>query len=44
VLNQALGLNLKRWPTDANFLYLYRYAGLPEKVNSVSASTKRRPA
>jgi hypothetical protein len=26
VLNQALGLNLKRWPTDATFLYLYRFA------------------
>ena len=22
-LNQALGLNFKRWPTDATFLYLY---------------------
>ena len=25
-LNQALGLNLKRWPSDATFLYLYRFA------------------
>ena len=25
-LNQALGLNFKRWPSDATFLYLYRYA------------------
>ena len=25
-LNQALGLNFKRWPTDATFLYLYRFA------------------
>ena len=26
VLNQALGLNFKRWPSDATFLYLYRFA------------------
>ena len=26
VLNQALGLNFKRWPCDATFLYLYRFA------------------
>ena len=25
-LNQALGLNFKRWPTDATFLYLYSSA------------------
>ena len=25
-LNQALGLNFKRWPSDATFLYLYRCA------------------
>jgi len=28
VLNQALGLNLKRWPTDATFLYLFNKAHL----------------
>jgi hypothetical protein len=26
VLNQALGLDFKRWPSDATFLYLYRCA------------------
>lgn len=26
VLNQALGLNVKRWPSDATFLYMYRLA------------------
>ena len=26
VLNQALGLEFKRWPSDATFLYLYRSA------------------
>ena len=26
VLNQALGLNFKRWPSDATFLYQYRFA------------------
>jgi hypothetical protein len=26
VLNQALGLNFKRWPCAATFLYLYRFA------------------
>ena len=26
VLNQALGQEFKRWPSDATFLYLYRYA------------------
>ena len=25
VLNQALGLNFKRWPCAATFLYLYRF-------------------
>ena len=25
-LNQALGLDFKRWPSDATFLYLYRFA------------------
>jgi hypothetical protein len=25
-LNQALGMDFKRWPSDATFLYLYRYA------------------
>ena len=25
-LNQALGLDSKRWPSDATFLYLYRFA------------------
>ena len=25
-LNQALGLEFKRWPCDATFLYLYRFA------------------
>jgi hypothetical protein len=25
-LNQALGLDFKRWPSDATFLYLYRSA------------------
>jgi hypothetical protein len=25
-INQSLGLDLKRWPTDATFLYLYRFA------------------
>lgn len=25
-LNQALGLNFKRWPSDATFLYLFRFA------------------
>ncbi len=25
-LNQALGLDFKRWPSDATFLYLYRCA------------------
>ncbi|QPN69518.1 transposase family protein [Synechococcus sp. CBW1108] len=24
--NQALGLDFKRWPSDATFLYLYRFA------------------
>jgi hypothetical protein len=24
--NEALGLDYKRWPSDATFLYLYRYA------------------
>jgi hypothetical protein len=26
VLTQVLGLNFKRWPSDATFLYLYRFA------------------
>jgi len=26
VLNEALGLDFKRWPSDATFLYLYRFA------------------
>ena len=30
VLNQALGLNLKRWPTDATFLYLFNNAHLQQ--------------
>ena len=25
-LNQALGLEFKRWPSNATFLYLYRFA------------------
>ena len=25
-LNQAMGLEFKRWPSDATFLYLYRFA------------------
>jgi hypothetical protein len=25
-LNQALGLDFRCWPSDATFLYLYRYA------------------
>ena len=25
-LNQALGLNFMRWPSDATFLYQYRFA------------------
>jgi hypothetical protein len=25
-LNQALGLDYQRWPSDATFLYLYRFA------------------
>jgi hypothetical protein len=25
-LNEALGLDFKRWPSDATFLYLYRFA------------------
>jgi len=25
-LNQALDLDFKRWPSDATFLYLYRFA------------------
>ena len=25
-LNQTLGLEFQRWPSDATFLYLYRYA------------------
>ena len=28
VLNQALGLNFKRWPTDATFLYLFNKSHL----------------
>jgi hypothetical protein len=51
-LNQALDLNFKRWPSDATFLYLFNKAhlqefgqvGPAEKVNSESASTKRKPA
>ena len=30
VLNQALGLNFKRWPSDATFLYLFNKAHLQE--------------
>jgi hypothetical protein len=30
VLNQALGLNFKRWPSDATFLYLFNKAQLQE--------------
>jgi hypothetical protein len=26
LLNQMLGMNFKRWPSDATFLYLYRCA------------------
>ena len=29
-LNQALGLNFKRWPTDATFLYLFNKAHLEQ--------------
>jgi hypothetical protein len=29
-LNQALGLNFKRWPSDATFLYLFNKAHLQE--------------
>ena len=29
-LNQALGLNFKRWPTDATFLYLFNKAHLKQ--------------
>jgi hypothetical protein len=25
-LNEALGLDFKRWPSDATFIYLYRFA------------------
>ena len=25
-LNETLGFDFKRWPSDATFLYLYRYA------------------
>ena len=30
VLNQALGLNFKRWPSDATFLYLFNKAHLQQ--------------
>jgi len=30
VLNQALGLNFKRWPSDATFLYLFNQANLQQ--------------
>jgi hypothetical protein len=30
VLNEVLGLNLKRWPTDATFLYLFNKAHLQQ--------------
>jgi len=30
VLNQALGLNFKRWPCDATFLYLFNKAHLQQ--------------
>ena len=30
VLNQTLGLNFKRWPSDATFLYLFNKAHLQE--------------
>jgi len=30
VLNEALGLDLKRWPSDATFLYLFNKAHLQE--------------
>jgi hypothetical protein len=30
VLNQALGLDFKRWPSDATFLYLFKKAPLQE--------------
>ena len=30
VLNQVLGLNFKRWPSDATFLYLFNKAHLQE--------------
>ena len=29
-LNQTLGLNFKRWPSDATFLYLFNKAHLQE--------------
>jgi hypothetical protein len=29
-LNQALGLDFKRWPSDATFLYLFNKAHLQE--------------
>jgi len=29
-LNQALGLNFERWPSDATFLYLFNKAQLRE--------------
>jgi hypothetical protein len=30
VLNEALGLDFKRWPSDATFLYLFNEAHLQE--------------
>ena len=30
VLNQTLGLNFKRWPSDATFLYLFNQANLQQ--------------
>jgi hypothetical protein len=36
-LNQALGLNFKRWPSDATFLYLFNKAHLQEFGQALQA-------
>ena len=33
-LNHALGLDFKRWPSDATFLYLYRFAEALRLLNA----------
>ena len=51
VLNQALGLNFKRWPSDATFLYLFNQANLqrrristPERIPKSNACSTHHGA